>query len=214
MVKSFLVTIRFLDGTESSTDVMGAGIDCHARPCQAVPRDTPENDSEFIFIDLLFSYNRKVTLGVFYRPPNNDPKPLEDLEAALQDFFTNEPILLGYFNLPEIDWLHNRVLRQSDIYMLMMDIVHDNFLTQLINEPTRDSNILDLVLTTSPDLVNHLFIGEPFSDHNSISFLLCGTPYVQRKSQKQLYCYRGFARQPCWMAGTIDSFSHGNKCSF
>ena len=26
--------------------------------------------------------------------------------------------------------------------------------------------------------------------------------------------YRGFARQPCWMAGTIDSFSHGNKCSF
>ena len=26
--------------------------------------------------------------------------------------------------------------------------------------------------------------------------------------------YRGFAPQPCWMAGTIDSFSHGNKCSF
>ena len=25
---------------------------------------------------------------------------------------------------------------------------------------------------------------------------------------------RGFARQPCWMAGPIDSFSHGNKCSF
>ena len=26
--------------------------------------------------------------------------------------------------------------------------------------------------------------------------------------------YRGFARQPCCMAGTIDSFSYGNKCSF
>ena len=26
--------------------------------------------------------------------------------------------------------------------------------------------------------------------------------------------YRGFARQPSWMAGTIDYFSHGNKCSF
>lgn len=89
----------------------------------------------------------------------------------------------------EIDWLNNRVLRQSDVYTLMMDIVLDHFLTQLINEPTRDSNILDLVLTTSPDLVNHLFIGEPFSDHNFISFLLSGTPYVQRKSQKLLYCY-------------------------
>ena len=28
------------------------------------------------------------------------------------------------------------------------------------------------------------------------------------------FLYRGFARQPCWMVGTIDSFSHGNKCSF
>ena len=26
-------------------------------------------------------------------------------------------------------------------------------------------------------------------------------------------CNRGFARQPCWMAGTIDFFSHGKKCS-
>ena len=107
----------------------------------------------------LFSYNRKVTLGVFYRPPNNDPKPLEDLEAALQDFFMNELILLGDCHLLEIDWSHNRVLRQSDIYTLMIDIVQDTFLTQLINEPTRDLNILDLVLTTSPALVNYLFIG-------------------------------------------------------
>lgn len=156
---------------------------------KAVPRDTTQNDSEFIFVDLLFSYNRKVTLGVFYRPPNNDPKPLEDLQAVLQEFSTNELILVGDFNLPEIDWLNNRFLRQSDIYTLMMDIVQDNFLTQLINEPTRDSNILDLVLTTSPDLVNHLVVGEPFSDHNSISFSLSGIPYVQRKSQKLLYCY-------------------------
>ena len=29
-----------------------------------------------------------------------------------------------------------------------------------------------------------------------------------------LFHNRGFARQPCCMAGTIDSFSYGNKCSF
>ena len=120
---------------------------------------------------------------------NNHPEPLEDLQAALHEFSTNELILLGDFNLTEIDWSNNRVLRQSDIYTLMMDVVQDNFLTQLMNEPSRDSNILDLVLTSSPDLVNHLFIGEPFSDHHSISLLLSGTPYVQRKSQKLLYYY-------------------------
>ena len=156
---------------------------------KAVPRDTSQYDSEFVFVDLLFSHNRKVTLGVFYRPPNNETKPLEDLQAVLQEFSTNELILLGDFNLPEIEWSNNKVLRQTEVYTLLMDIIQDNFLSQLINEPTRESNILDLVLTTSPDIIDRLLIGEPFSDHNSISFRLTGTPYVQRKSQKMLYAY-------------------------
>ena len=56
----------------------------------------------------------------FYHPPSNDPKPLEDLQAVLQELSLNKLILLGDFNLPEIDWLNNKVLRQSDIYTLMM----------------------------------------------------------------------------------------------
>ena len=71
-----------------------------------------------------------------------------------------------------------------------MDIVQDNFLTQLVKEPTRESNILDLVLTPSlPDSITDLYIVEPFSDHNSINFSLSGKPYVQRKSQRLFYCY-------------------------
>ena len=38
--------------------------------------------------------------------------------------------------------------------------------TELLNEPTRDKNLLDLVLTTNNDLVNNVMVGEPFSDHN------------------------------------------------
>ena len=156
---------------------------------KAVPHDTSQYNSEFIFVDLLLSDNHKVTLGVFYRPPNNDTKPLEDLQAALQMLSANELILLGDFNLPEIDWLNTRALRQSNVYTLFMDIVQDNVLTQLVKEPTRESNILDLVLTTSPDSITDLSIGEPFSDHNSINFSLSGKPYVQQKSQRLFYCY-------------------------
>ena len=156
---------------------------------KVVPRDSSQYDSKFLFVDLLFSHNRKVTLGVFYGLPNHDLKPMEDLKAVLQELSPNELILLRDFNLPEIDWSNNRVLRQSDVYTLLLDIVQDNFLTQLVNEPTRDSNILDLVLATSPDLITHLSVGEPFSDHNYISFSLLGTPYIQRKSQKLFYHY-------------------------
>lgn len=72
---------------------------------------TLHNTTQFFFVDLLLSHNRKVTLGVFYRPPNNDAKPLEDLQAALQMLSAKELILQGDFNLPEIDWLNTRALR-------------------------------------------------------------------------------------------------------
>ena len=42
---------------------------------KAVPRDTPQNDSEFIFVDLLFSYNRKVKRHLLKLKPNKSPGP-------------------------------------------------------------------------------------------------------------------------------------------
>ena len=166
-------------------DVMEAGYDCYQSGPSRHLTDISQKDSEFIFVDLLLSHNRKITLGVFYRPLNNDPKPLEDLQAVLQEFSTNELILLGDFNLPEIDWLNNKVLRQSDIYTLMMDVVQDNFLTQLINEPTTDSNILDLVLTTSPDLVDNLVVGETFQI--TILSLSCYLVYLTSSANHKNY---------------------------
>ena len=57
---------------------------------------------------------------------------------------------------------------------LLSDIIHDNFLFQLVKDPTRNGNILDLVFVLSFDLVYDLKVGLPFSDHNSISMLLSG----------------------------------------
>ena len=85
----------------------------------------------------------------------------------------NKLILLGDFNLLEIDWSNNSV--------------QDNFLSE--PKPIRESNILDLVLTTLPDLIDHLPVVEPFADHKFVTSLLSGTPYIQRKSQKLLHCY-------------------------
>ena len=48
-------------------------------------------------------------------------------------------------------------------------IVHDNFFTQMMSQPTRIENIIDLILTTSTDYVQDILVGEPFSDHNQIT---------------------------------------------
>ena len=169
----------------------GGGVLIAVRDCiPATLRVTHQCESELLFIDLLFSHERRITLGVFYRPPGGDTKPLEDLRICIQELnSTAELILLGDFNLPDIDWSCNRALHQSDIYVHLIDIIQDNFLTQLVREPTRNQNILDLVISTSPDIVDRLLVGDCFSDHRSLSFRILCSPYVQRKSQKLLYSY-------------------------
>ena len=51
------------------------------------------------------------------------------------------------------------------------------------------NKILDLVLTTNSDLINNLEVGEPFSDHNSITFIVNTRPYQQRISTKENYAF-------------------------
>ena len=109
--------------------------------------------SELLFVDLLFPTNRKITLGVFYRPPNNDTKPLEDLQQVLDNLSTSELIMVGDFNLPDVDWPNSRATNNSTNYDLLFDVIQDNFLSQLVSEPTREQNILDLVLATSTGIV-------------------------------------------------------------
>lgn len=124
---------------------------------KTIPPESLQSESEFIFIDFLFSNNRKITFCVFYRPPNSETKPLEDLQTALQEIGPrNDLIVVGDFNLSAFDWQNTCALNNSANYTLLLDIVYDNFLTQLVNSPTREENILDLVLVSAPDIVDNL----------------------------------------------------------
>ena len=55
-----------------------------------------------------------------------------------------------------------------------MECFEENFLQQLVLEPTRGSNILDLILTNENNLVHSLKVGEHLgnSDHHVIRFSL------------------------------------------
>ena len=52
-------------------------------------------------------------------------------------------VLVGDFNLPGICWNYNIADREQSWRFL--ECVGDNFLTRLVREPTRGSNILDLL---------------------------------------------------------------------
>ena len=84
---------------------------------------------------------------------------------------TNLPLLLlGDFNLPNITW--GDVPKCYDaLSAVFCHVVDDCFLQQMVFEPTRGENILDLILTITPEfLMNVVCEGLGNSDHSSIEF--------------------------------------------
>jgi hypothetical protein len=63
-------------------------------------------------------------------------------------------------NLPHIDWGLNIAKPNpqygKEISKKLTDIVNKNNLTQVVREPTRGNNILDLMFTTNPGLISRL----------------------------------------------------------
>ena len=155
----------------------------------ALIREDLNCKAELLFIDMVLNDSRKLTIGVFYRPPSSDASPLEQLQSCITCINTSDVIIVGDFNLSDFDWTINQPTKISEQNVLLADIVHDNFLYQIVDQPTREKNILDLILTTNVDLISDLEVGEPFSDHNSIRFSLNTRPYENRTSKKKVYAF-------------------------
>ena len=105
-----------------------------------------------------------------YRSPNCsdfNTDLLCDLVSGLSD--TESHFIIGDFNMPDVDWT---TLNCSNKYKKFVDTYSDKSLFQLIDFPThKRGNILDLVLTNSPERVLNIEdIGNlGNSDHSIIS---------------------------------------------
>jgi len=77
---------------------------------------------------------------------------------------------MGDFNLQDICWKYNTAERKQSRKFL--ECVEDNFLTQLVSEPTRGCASLDLLFTNREGLVGDVVVGGclGLSDHEMIEF--------------------------------------------
>ena len=143
-------------------------------------------------------------MGVCYRAPNSAQINDEALYSLIDRVSTEEVVIMGDFNFPELDWGTPESIEDSHPFIECMS---NNFLTQLVEEPTRLKNYLDLVLCSDPSLIEHISVGEPFetSDHQLITFSIV-TKEFERKHTKQFFNYfkadydkiRQYARARNW----------------
>ena len=106
---------------------------------------------------------------------NSKYASLVSLQNNLRDLFQKEQlpnvILAGDFNLPGIDWGSNQLIPSpqygAEVNNLALDISNEFSFTQVVQEPTRGRNNLDVVFVTSPDLISIVSIGPGISYHDS-----------------------------------------------
>ena len=96
-------------------------------------------------------------------------------------------ITVYYFR--KINW--STITGSSQLEDQFIDTITDSIFNQVVHTPTRENNILDLVLINDPTQVSDLQVHKHFgsSDHNNIYFgLQCPIPRVSR-TQRKVFLY-------------------------
>ena len=69
-----------------------------------------------------------------------------------------------------MDWVTTSPRVTTPVTDALCQFTYDNFFSQLVSDPTRGDNVLDLLLTTHPDLVSCVQVIDclPGCDHDAV----------------------------------------------
>ena len=133
---------------------------------------------------------KTLLVGAYYRPPKSSTTSLLELsksKAMVSEKFPRAVLMLaGDFNLHGTDWTtlaHTPTKPDKQDCELLLSIAMEHNMEQLNLSPTRKKNILELVLTTSPDSVNSCDTGPGISDHDHIVITRCSLRPKQNKKK-------------------------------
>ena len=114
-------------------------------------------------------------VGAYYRPPDSNKMDLHHLNTSitnvLNKFNRSKIVLAGDFNLSGIHWptlSHTPGKPKKEECEDLLRITAENNLIQMNEHPTRKNNILELFLTSTPELVTSCTTGPGISDHDHI----------------------------------------------
>lgn len=142
--------------------------------------DLEREDVELVVVELKRCHEKSVLLYCFYHP-NTSPDPILKLNSSLCDNSESTCIIvLGDFNLPELDWSGDQTApinngSRTD-HNIFCDLIGDNFLQQFIPGPTHlAGNKLDLPLCNWPEVIGSVRSFHPRdglfpSDHYVVEF--------------------------------------------
>ena len=148
-----------------------------------------DTEAEILWVSTSVDPRNDWIFGVCYRPEVDEEHILPKIINSINSLDNQNVMLVGDFNFRNIDWKSGKCSRPLEQFFI--DSINDNLLEQMIDIPTRGSNILDLVFVGDPSAVQNYDTIPPFgtSDHNIVSVdIKCMIPRVNR-SPRKIYLY-------------------------
>ena len=123
-----------------------------------------------------------------YRPPDTSGDEFQECLSEVKNYMDQIPtgddvLLIGDFNFPFLKWqeIDNVVIHQTKSGSTrdeqkqansLLDITENFYMSQVISEPTRINNTIDLAFTNSKDILSNIKVdrsSNKLSDHNIIT---------------------------------------------
>ena len=157
LVKFFRPTTQYTEMTEHLA--LGWGLYCSKNGIITDAQPQLTTSCEIVWSKIKTENKIDTYLCSFYMPHRNltDIHMLDESIQRVQQSINGKHIILaGDFNCPDIDYENSTVKKgvaDRDVQQALFDLSIEHGLTQVHDQLTRDSNLLDLVFTNNPSLV-------------------------------------------------------------
>ena len=100
---------------------------------------------ESVWVRIVLNSGEHCILGCIYRSPNSTEENNNYLIKLINEVCANlreneKIVIMGDFNLPDIDWQLMKSRSTNGFSTNFVDVVQDNYLNQMVAEPTRARN--------------------------------------------------------------------------
>ena len=129
---------------------------------------------EIIWVKIKVRGRRTLYLCCYYRCKTSDKESYEQFERSVEraSRIPNADIVIGGdFNFPGWDWSTLTLKPGSpevELHYRFRDFLHDQGMEQMVTEPSRGENTLDLFITNNPNLVPRVEVVMGISDHDAV----------------------------------------------
>ena len=152
-----------------------------------------KTDCEIVWVKIEIVGTRPLFIAAYYRPKEGDSYSADEFHRSLEMVSQQKGDIwvLCDFNYPKLDWNEENVpfirpgCTLTKLYDGFIETLNDFNLMQMVREPTRGGNILDLFLTTNHTLVESVSIIPGLSDHNIVKCIVNSKLKVVKKESPQ-----------------------------